>query len=392
MAGPIMRPQIVLFGSSIIQMSFDNGGWGAILANLYARKADIILRGYSGWNSRRALEVLDEIFPKDAYVQPSLVIVYFGGNDSIDPHPSGLGPHVPLEEYVENMRKIANHLKSLSDHIRIIFLTSPPINEELIRKKLSATQSGRTNESCGEYADGLMELCEEMNIKAINLWSAIQTREDWLDVSFTDGVHLSAEGSKVVVKEILKVLREVDWKPSLHWMSMPTEYAEDSPYYPPSPDGTTTINVSHIISRRQALDVLDKVFPKESPVQPSLLIVYFGGNDSVHPHPSGLGPHVPLEEYVENMRKIANHLKSLSDHIRIIFLTSPPINEEQIRKKLSATQSGRTNESCRDRDEVHLSAEGNKVVVKEILKVLRKSVKKKQEYIIEVGSDLFQNI
>jgi len=53
-----------------------------------------------------------------------------------------------------------------------------------------------------------------------------------------------------VVKEILKVLREVDWKPSLHWMSMPTEYAEDSPYYPPSPDGTTTINVSHIISRR----------------------------------------------------------------------------------------------------------------------------------------------
>lgn len=37
MVGP-MRPQIVLFGSSIVQMSFDNGGWGAILANLYARK------------------------------------------------------------------------------------------------------------------------------------------------------------------------------------------------------------------------------------------------------------------------------------------------------------------------------------------------------------------
>ncbi|CAJ1805913.1 unnamed protein product [Sphenostylis stenocarpa] len=27
-------------------------------------EADVILRGYSGWNSRRALEVLDEIFPK----------------------------------------------------------------------------------------------------------------------------------------------------------------------------------------------------------------------------------------------------------------------------------------------------------------------------------------
>lgn len=42
MAGP-MRPQIVLFGSSIIQMSFDNGGWGAILANLYARKVIFFL-------------------------------------------------------------------------------------------------------------------------------------------------------------------------------------------------------------------------------------------------------------------------------------------------------------------------------------------------------------
>ncbi|RDY10855.1 GDSL esterase/lipase CPRD49, partial [Mucuna pruriens] len=249
MVGP-MRPQIVLFGSSIVQFSFDNGGWGTILANLYARKADIVLRGYSGWNSRQALDVLDDVFPKDASVQPSLVIVYFGGNDSIDPHPCGLGPHVPLQEYVENMRKIANHLKSLSDHIRIIFLTSPPINEEQIRKKLSATQSGRTNKSCGVYADALMELCEEMNIKAINLWSAIQRRDDWLDVSFTDGIHLSGEGSKVVVKEILRVLREADWKTSLHWMSMATEFAEDSPYYPPSPDGTTTINVSYSISRK----------------------------------------------------------------------------------------------------------------------------------------------
>lgn len=27
------------------------------------------------------------------------------------PHSSGLGPHVPLPEYVENMRKIAAHLQ-----------------------------------------------------------------------------------------------------------------------------------------------------------------------------------------------------------------------------------------------------------------------------------------
>ncbi|CAI0415832.1 unnamed protein product [Linum tenue] len=86
MVGP-SRPQFVLFGSSIVQLSFGNGGWGSSLSEIYSRR--------------------------DASVQPSLVIVYFGGNDSMGPHSSGLGPHVPLPEYVENMKKIALHLKVL---------------------------------------------------------------------------------------------------------------------------------------------------------------------------------------------------------------------------------------------------------------------------------------
>ncbi|WMV18840.1 hypothetical protein MTR67_012225 [Solanum verrucosum] len=49
-------------------------------------EADVLLRGYYGWNSRRAIQVLDQVFPKDASVQPTLVIVYFGGNDSMGPH------------------------------------------------------------------------------------------------------------------------------------------------------------------------------------------------------------------------------------------------------------------------------------------------------------------
>ncbi|XP_024191792.1 GDSL esterase/lipase CPRD49 isoform X2 [Rosa chinensis] len=195
MVGPA-RPQFVLFGSSIVQLSFSHRGWGSILSDVYARKADILLRGYFGWNSRRALEVLDQVFPKDAAVQPSLLIVYFGGNDSMGPHPSGLGSHVPLPEYVENMRKIASHLQSLSDSTRIIFLSCPPVNEAAIR------------------------------------------------ANKRDGIHLSAEGSKIVAEEIVKVLREADWKPSLHWKSMPTEFAEDSPYYPVAADGKTPINPS----------------------------------------------------------------------------------------------------------------------------------------------------
>ncbi|MFS7895176.1 putative SGNH hydrolase-type esterase domain, SGNH hydrolase superfamily [Helianthus anomalus] len=180
MVGP-RRPQFVLFGSSIVQLSFGKEGWGAILADIYSRKADIFVRGYGGWNSRKAVQVLDEVFRKDDAVQPSLVIVYFGGNDSERPCPDG--PHVPLPEYVENMRKISIHLKSLSKKTRIIFLTAPPVNEAQILQ-LSG-MDGRKNELCQKYADACEGLCHEMGIKAINLCNAFKQHDNWMTTCFT---------------------------------------------------------------------------------------------------------------------------------------------------------------------------------------------------------------
>ncbi|KAI3906614.1 hypothetical protein MKW98_009522 [Papaver atlanticum] len=232
MVGP-QRPQFVLFGSSIVQLSYRNGGWGAVLADIYSRKADILLRGYNGWNSRLALQVVNQVFPKDAAVQPSLVIVYFGGNDSVAPHPTCLGPHVPLSEYIDNMRKIAIHLKSLSEETRIIYLSPPPMNDEKYRE--SKSEQVRTNENCQIYSEACKSLCKEMGLKFVDLWSAIQKMDDWKNTSFTDGVHLSSEGSKVVVEEILKVLKEADWKPSLHPKSLTAEFGEYSTNYLVSP-------------------------------------------------------------------------------------------------------------------------------------------------------------
>ncbi|KAJ7959655.1 GDSL esterase/lipase CPRD49 [Quillaja saponaria] len=252
MVGPV-RPQFVLFGSSIVQLSFSNGGWGAILADIYARKADILLRGYYGWNSRRALEVLNQVFPKDADKQPSLVIVYFGGNDSMGPHSSGLGPHVPLPEYTENMKKILIHLQSLSEDIRILALSCPPVNEVKIRGNTSTIFSElvRTNELCLRYSEACVKLCQEMGVQVVDLFTALQKRDDWMNACFTDGVHLSAEGSKIVVEEILKVLKEAEWEPCLHWKSIPTEFKEDSPYDLVAADGKTTLNPSEWTFHRE---------------------------------------------------------------------------------------------------------------------------------------------
>ncbi|ESW35533.1 hypothetical protein PHAVU_001G242700 [Phaseolus vulgaris] len=189
---------------------------------------------------------MDQVFPKDAATQPSLVIVYFGGNDSMGPHSSGLGPHVPLPEYIENMRKILIHIQGLSERTRIIVLSCPPVNEEKVRGNTSGVLSElvRTNELCQSYSEACIKLCKELDVKVVDLFTALQKRDDWRNACFTDGIHLAAEGSKIVVKEILSVLKEADWEPCLHWKSLSTEFSENSPYDLVAADGKTTLNPS----------------------------------------------------------------------------------------------------------------------------------------------------
>ncbi|THG08668.1 hypothetical protein TEA_011286 [Camellia sinensis var. sinensis] len=52
-----------------------------------------------------------------------------------------------------------------------------------------------------------------MGVKVVDLWTAIQRRDDWSTACFTDGVHLSAEGRKVVVAEILKCRTRTGYLP-----------------------------------------------------------------------------------------------------------------------------------------------------------------------------------
>nr|GMD43354.1 GDSL esterase/lipase CPRD49-like [Ipomoea batatas] len=162
----------------------------------------------------------------------------------MEPHPSGLNAHVPLPEYVENMRKIAIHLKSLSDKTRIIFLSCPPINEARAIE-VFGSPLGRSNELGRKYSEACIELCKELDVKVIDLWTALQQRDDWLTTCFTDGIHLTSEGSEIVVKEILKVLKEADWEPSLHWGSLANEFSEISPIIFMGPN-KTPINTSDL--------------------------------------------------------------------------------------------------------------------------------------------------
>ncbi|XP_048490373.2 uncharacterized protein LOC125492259 [Beta vulgaris subsp. vulgaris] len=109
-----MRPKIYLFGDSITEESFSNGGWGASLANHFSRTADIVVRGYSGYNTRWAVKVLDKVFPAMDEAAPMAVTVFFGANDACLDDRYAAFQHVPLDEYKQNLRFIFSFLKSLS--------------------------------------------------------------------------------------------------------------------------------------------------------------------------------------------------------------------------------------------------------------------------------------
>jgi hypothetical protein len=61
---PALRPLFVLFGDSITQRGCSPGGWASRLADRYARRVDVLNRGYSGYNTHLATHLLPHVFPQ----------------------------------------------------------------------------------------------------------------------------------------------------------------------------------------------------------------------------------------------------------------------------------------------------------------------------------------
>ncbi|XP_045804871.1 GDSL esterase/lipase At5g45920-like [Trifolium pratense] len=212
------RPQIYLFGDSITEISFDVGGWGASLANHFSRTADVVLRGYSGYNTRWALKVLDRIFPVSqggdggTETAPIALTIFFGANDASLPNRCSAFQHVPLDEYKENIRSTVSFFKKRWLTTKVILITPPPIDEDArVRYPFGNNPEGlpeRTNEAAGEYAKACIAVATECHIPFIDLWTKMQQTPDWKKDYLSDGLHLTKEGNQLVFEEVIKKLRD----------------------------------------------------------------------------------------------------------------------------------------------------------------------------------------
>lgn len=229
----MVRSQIVLFGDSITQFSFDVGGWGARIASRYQRRADVLARGYryavsfqksllrcdyshgfildSGYNTRWALQVVPNIRDIDGCVT-RLVTVFFGANDSslnaVNPR-----QHVPISEYASNLHAIVAGLRSTCPSAAVVIITPPPICEILLSEQPRLKKS-RTNDSAGEYATAAATVAAELGVPCLNLWAEMQAiRPDWGAAFLSDGLHLTEAGNACVATLLLSLID--DQLPSL---------------------------------------------------------------------------------------------------------------------------------------------------------------------------------
>lgn len=204
------RPKLLLLGDSLTQTSFE--GWGGGLAHIYQRRADVLNRGMSGYNTRWFIEYAKH---GGVWYEPgkiALTTIFFGANDASlaehNPH-----HHVPLEEYKANLKTIVSTTQEYFPESQILLITPPPVHHEqrfVFQKERYGDQATgvleRTLESAGQYAEACKTVAEEVELPVLDLYTIMQEAVDDFGKFFCDGLHFSKAGHDIVLEHLLKAI------------------------------------------------------------------------------------------------------------------------------------------------------------------------------------------
>lgn len=193
-----VRPSIFLFGDSITQQCFspEHRGWGAYLSDWYFRRADVLNRGHSGYNSRWGAALIKKLMP-DKVNDILFATIFFGANDAVN---AGEKQHVPLEEYRCNLMFIVEHIrKSAGATVPIILVTPPVVDAE--------KWPSRSIENASCYAAVVRAVAADMNTYLIDFWDPSTIWK--IDLSdLRDGLHFGESGNLKMVKGLEDVIRQ----------------------------------------------------------------------------------------------------------------------------------------------------------------------------------------
>lgn len=200
--------KILLLGDSLTQLAFE--GWGSILANVYQRRADVVNRGCSGYNTEFYSRLPLPDLPNS---NVCLVTIFFGANDasleSENPH-----HYVSVPDYSQNLKALIARVQSKYNSPRILLITPPPLDHEqrfaYQIKRFGDKATGvleRTTENTQLYAQACNTVAAETNLPCLDMFAAMSAVPDY-GRFLCDGLHFSAAGHDFVAACILRAIQE----------------------------------------------------------------------------------------------------------------------------------------------------------------------------------------
>ncbi|WIA38794.1 hypothetical protein OEZ86_002081 [Tetradesmus obliquus] len=202
----LFKPMFVLVGDSITEFSFEEGGWGIQLAELYKRKADVINRGFGGYNTRMGLFVLDEFMNSFGAGRIKLVTLCFGANDASSPNGIGGYLHVSLSEFKANLEAMIKKLKSKGIR-NIVIMTPPPVVDRMVRKSDGTLAPTPTQADMKQYAAAAMGVASQQGVPSVDVFNIILKFKNWQTAALSgDGRHLTYLGQKAVYDGLMYVI------------------------------------------------------------------------------------------------------------------------------------------------------------------------------------------
>ena len=204
--------QIFLFGDSLTQYSFSpqEGGWGASIADHFQRRADVINRGFSGYNTEWAKLILPQLLSSQD--QADVVVIFFGANDAslreINPK-----QNVPLSNFKSNLVDMCTYLNSIGISSSSLILITPP---DLCDSKWEATckECGycdigdRISANTQRYAQAVLDIGRERGIATLDLFDELSKKAN-LEEYLSDGLHFSIQANKVLADLAIPALEVI---------------------------------------------------------------------------------------------------------------------------------------------------------------------------------------
>ncbi|QBM88633.1 Lysophospholipase L1 [Metschnikowia aff. pulcherrima] len=235
---PLVFNKFVLFGDSITEYSSRQTGFALApaLQDLYARKLDIVTRGFSGYNTEQGKIVLREALKADNAASGviKLMYIFMGTNDAASTFQG-----VPISRYSENLSEMVDLAKNYG--IKVI-LVGPGLHDQSLcsetrqEKGEPIQEPFASNEINRKYADAAMEVAKAQKVPFLDLWTEFQKYGGWstevllaneadLSELLTDGIHYTPRAYEVFYDALVETI--VNSYPEL----APLSLSMGLPYY-----------------------------------------------------------------------------------------------------------------------------------------------------------------